>query len=123
MTGQSDTPYLDALRAYAERKPGRFHVPGHKGGLGADPGLVDAIGEGALQLDIPALTYGIDVGEEPTPFVAAQRLAAEAWGASRTWWLVNGASQGNHVALLALGHSGQRWSRSATRTRARSTRS
>ena len=107
MAGQSDTPYLDALRAYAERKPGRFHVPGHKGGLGADRGLVEAIGASALELDVPALTYGVDVGEEPTPFVAAQRLAAEAWGASRTWWLVNGASQGNHVALLALGHSGQ----------------
>jgi arginine decarboxylase len=36
----------------------------------------------------------------------AQRLAAEAWGARRTWWLVNGASQGNHVALLTLGHRG-----------------
>ena len=60
----------------------------------------------ALELDIPALTYGVDVGEEPTPFAAAQQLAAEAWGASRTWWLVNGASQGNHVALLALGHQG-----------------
>ena len=106
MAGQSDTPYLDALRAYAERRPGRFHVPGHKGGIGADPGLVEAIGERVLALDIPALTYGIDVGEEPTPFGAAQALAAEAWGASRTWWLVNGASQGNHVALLALGHSG-----------------
>jgi arginine decarboxylase len=106
VAGQSDTPYLDALRAYAERKPGRFHVPGHKGGPGADPGLVEAIGERALELDVPALTYGVDVGEDPTPFVAAQRLAAEAWGASRTWWLVNGASQGNHVALLALGHRG-----------------
>src|SRR5215210_3270809 len=105
---QSDTPYLDALRAYAERRPGRFHVPGHKGGLGADRGLVDAIGERVLELDVPALTHGVDVGEEPTPFRAAQALAAEAWGASRTWWLVNGASQGNHVALLALGHSGHR---------------
>jgi lysine decarboxylase len=108
VAGQSDTPYLDALRAYAERKPGRFHVPGHKGGIGADPGLAEALGERALELDIPALTHGIDVGEEPTPFEHGQRLAAEAWGATRTWWLVNGASQGNHVALLALGHSGPR---------------
>ena len=106
MARQSDTPYLDALRAYAARNPGRLHVPGHKGGPGADPALVGAIGEGALALDIPALTYGVDVGDEPTPFVAAQRLAAEACGASRTWWLVNGASRGNHVALLALGHQG-----------------
>jgi len=108
LPGQSDTPYLDALRAYAARKPGRFHVPGHKGGPGADPGLVEAFGERVFALDIPALTYGIDVGEEPTPFREAQSLAAEAWGARRTWWLVNGASQGNHVALMALAHRGHR---------------
>ena len=108
MAGQPDTPYLDALRAYAARKPGRFHVPGHKGGPGADPALRKLFGDRVLELDIPALTYGIDVGEEPTPFLEAQRLAAEAWGARRTWWLVNGASQGNHVALLTLGHRGQR---------------
>ena len=106
MAEQPDTPYLDALRAYAEREPGRFHVPGHKGGRGADPGLVEAFGERVLALDIPALTHGIDVGEEPTPFTEAQRLASEAWGARRTWWLVNGASQGNHAALLTLGHRG-----------------
>ncbi len=105
MAGQQDTPYLDALRAYAGRNPGRFHVPGHKGGAGADPGLVEAFGERVLALDIPAFTHGIDMGEEPTPFQEAQRLAAEAWGARRTWWLVNGASQGNHVALLTLAHS------------------
>jgi arginine decarboxylase len=108
LPGQPDTPYLDALRAYAARNPGRFHVPGHKGGPGADPGLVEAFGERVFALDIPALTYGIDVGDEPTPFVEAQSLAAEAWGARRTWWLVNGASQGNHVALLTLGHRAQR---------------
>jgi arginine decarboxylase len=107
LAGQPDTPYLDALRAYAARKPGRFHVPGHKGGPGADPALRELFGDRVLELDIPALTYGIDVGEEPTPFLEAQRLAAEAWGARRTWWLVNGASQGNHVALLTLGHRGQ----------------
>jgi arginine decarboxylase len=105
---QSETPYLDAIRAYAARSPGRLHVPGHKGGPGADPGLIEAIGPSALALDIPALVWGIDVGEEPTPFEEAQRLAAEAWGARRTWWLVNGASQGNHAVLLTLAHRGDR---------------
>jgi arginine decarboxylase len=81
-------------------------VPGHKGGAGADSRLVEAIGEGALALDIPALMWGIDVGVDPTPFDEAQRLAAEAWGARRTWFLVNGASQGNHVALMTLAHGG-----------------
>jgi lysine decarboxylase len=81
-------------------------VPGHKGGPGADPELREAIGEKALALDIPSLIEGIDIGPEPTPFQQAQQLAAEAWGARRAWFLLNGASQGNHVACLALVHLG-----------------
>ena len=107
MTGrQEQTPYLDALCEYARRKPARLHVPGHKGGPGADPGMLEAFGERALSMDIPALTYGVDVGIEPTPFEQAQRLAAEAWGAKRAWFLINGASQGNLSAGLALAHRG-----------------
>jgi arginine decarboxylase len=103
---QNQTPYVDALVEYARRSPARLHVPGHKGGQGADPGLIEAIGEQALRMDIPALTYGIDVGVDPTPFELAQRLAAEAWGARRAWFLINGASQGNLAAGLALAHRG-----------------
>jgi arginine decarboxylase len=107
---QASTPYLDALVAYADREPGRFHVPGHKGGRGADPGLRAAIGDAFLRLDIPAGIEGIDVGPEPaaTPFQQAQRLAAEAWGAKRSWFLVNGGSGGNHAICLALAHTGER---------------
>ncbi|HEY2180379.1 MAG TPA: aminotransferase class V-fold PLP-dependent enzyme [Solirubrobacteraceae bacterium] len=104
--GQERAPYLEALIEYAAREPARLHVPGHKGGPGADPQLLEAIGERALSLDIPALTYGIDIGAEPTPFEQAQRLAAAAWGARRAWFLVNGASQGNLAAGLALAHHG-----------------
>jgi arginine decarboxylase len=68
--------------------------------------LRDALGDAALSLDIPALIEGIDTGPEPTPWQQAQQLAAEAWGARRAWFLLNGASQGNHVACLALVHLG-----------------
>jgi len=103
---QREAPYLDALVEYAERGPARLHVPGHKGGQGADEGLLRAIGERAVSLDIPALTYGIDLGAHPTPFERAQRLAADAWGARRAWFLINGASQGNLAVGLALAHRG-----------------
>ncbi|MHB8531111.1 MAG: aminotransferase class I/II-fold pyridoxal phosphate-dependent enzyme [Solirubrobacteraceae bacterium] len=104
---QRRAPYLEALTEYADRNPARLHVPGHKGGPGADPGLMGAIGERALAMDVPALTHGIDVGVEETPFEQAQRLAAAAWGAKRAWFLVNGASQGNLSAGLALAHRGE----------------
>src|SRR3954468_574546 len=104
---QHSAPYLDALIAYAARNPARLHVPGHKGGPGADPQFFDALGQSALALDIPSLTWGIDIGPEPTPFAESQRLAAEAWGASRCWFLINGASQGNLVAGMALAHIGR----------------
>ncbi len=103
---QDQTPYLDAILAYAQRGPGRFHVPGHKGGFGADPAAIEAFGREAFDRDIPAGIEGIDVGED-SPFEQAQRLAAGAWGAKRSWFLVNGASQGNHAACLALRHAGR----------------
>jgi len=105
--GQHEAPYLDALRDYAARQPARLHVPGHKGGPGADPGLIEIVGIDALRHDIPALTWGIDVGVSPTPFEQAQLLAAGAWGAQRTWFLVNGASQGNVAAAMTVAHYGQ----------------
>src|SRR3954452_9479760 len=104
---QHRAPYLDALIEYAAREPARLHVPGHKGGPGADPQLCDALGLPALALDVPSLTWGIDIGPEPTPFQRAQSLAAEAWGARRAWFLINGASQGNLVAGMALAHAGR----------------
>jgi lysine decarboxylase len=106
--GQAATPYVDAMLAYAERDPGRFQVPGHKGGIGADPAMLELVGEPGLRNDIPSVTEGVDVGPEPTPFQQAQQLAAEAWGAGRTWFLGNGASQGNHAACIALAHGGDR---------------
>ena len=61
MADQTEAPYLDAVVAYVERNPGRFHIPGHKG-TGADPGLIEALGEAAILLDFPPGIEGIDIG-------------------------------------------------------------
>ncbi len=105
---QPSAPYLEAVTAYGFRGSTRFHVPGHKGGEGADPGLQSALGPRALLLDVPQDIEGIDVGPSPTPYERAEELAAEAYGAARTWFLTNGASQGNHALCLALAGPGQR---------------
>jgi arginine decarboxylase len=99
---QPTAPYLDAVVAYGFRGSTRFHVPGHKAGTGADLGVRTAIGWQTLKLDIPQDIHGVDLGPEPTPFQRAEELAAEAYGAARSWFLTNGASQGNHALCLAL---------------------
>src|ERR687896_1112281 len=105
---QPTAPYLDAVVAYAFRGPARYHVPGHKGGPGADPGLRKAIGVDGLAADVPQDIHGIDLGPSPTPYERAERLAADAFGAARSWFLTNGATQGNHGLCLALAPLGAR---------------
>jgi arginine/lysine/ornithine decarboxylase len=105
MLDHDQTPYVDALLEFAQSDPGRFNVPGHQGGIGADDSLHLLAGQTGLTDDIPALLEGIDVGEN-NPFQQAQQLAADAWGAERTWFLVNGASQGNQVMCMAVAHMG-----------------
>lgn len=103
---QAETPLVDALRSYIEREPVRLHTPGHKGSPSGTGPLVETLGPRALRMDVPLLTVGMDAGPHPSPLRRAEALAARAWGARRTWFLANGASEGNHVACLALAQRG-----------------
>ena len=78
---QPSAPYMEAVVAYATRGSTRFHVPGHKGGAGADPGLRAALGWAALTADIPQDIEGIDLG--PGADALPARRAAGRRGARR----------------------------------------
>lgn len=98
---QDRSPYADALVAFAARGRARFTTPGHDGDAQAHPLLAQVLGEQALVLDVQPAVEGIDHGPG-NALDESLRLAAEAWGASRTWFLANGSSQGNLTACLAL---------------------
>ena len=119
---QPTAPYLDAVVSYAFRGPARYHVPGHKGGPGADPGLRKAIGVDALAMDIPQDIHG-DRSRPVADGVRARRAA-------RRRRLRRGAhvlphqrrDPGQPCAVPGAGAAGRaRSSRSATRTRRSST--
>lgn len=92
------TPLWDALRRHAIGNVG-FHTPGHNRGVGL-PTTLKAWSETA-RVDLSELE-GLDCLQDPTGVIAeAQALAAEAWGAERTWFLVNGSTAGIEAMLLA----------------------
>lgn len=98
---QASAPYTEALLAHMRRDPLMFMVPGHAAtptGLSQD--LAALVGERAVRLDIPVLVDGIDSGPD-SPYVHSTELAAQAWDARRTWFLANGSSQGNRMAVIA----------------------
>lgn len=97
-----ETPYADALERHAARGALPLMVPGHGGdGLGLSARLADFLGSRPLELDVPMLLDDIDLGED-APLSRSLDLAADAWGARRTWFLTGGASQANRVAALAV---------------------
>jgi arginine decarboxylase len=85
----------------------RVHVPGHMADPSRNPLIAEWFGDRVLQLDVPPLIEGVDITPDPTPLVQAQTLAAEAWGAAQTWFLTNGASQANHLAVMVARQLGQ----------------
>ncbi|MER7734037.1 amino acid decarboxylase [Streptomyces erythrochromogenes] len=102
---QWGAPYAEAVLRHAGRDWLRLNVPGHAATPGSD--LAGFFGARITALDFPPLLDGIDLGPD-TPLDRALELAAEAWGARRTWFLTNGASQGNQIASMvapALGRT------------------
>lgn len=104
---QADTPYADALRDYHQAGWLRLGVPGHRGNVEGAPGVAADFGASTVSLDISPMIDGIDKGPSPTPLEQSLALAAEAWGARRTWFLTNGSSQGNLAICLALRQLGR----------------
>ncbi len=107
MLNQDQTPYADAVKAYAARDIEHLNTPGHQVALDAHPGLTEFFGVKILDLDVQPFVDGIDYGTYPTPLDESLELAAQAWGARKTWFLTNGASQGNMMATLAIRNRGE----------------
>lgn len=98
---QRRAPLWEALAAYRNRRPARFHVPGHKGGTGLDPEAAPWLA-GVCEVDVTELA-GLDDLHKPEGVIAeAEELAAACFGAERTRFLVGGSTAGNLAFILAV---------------------
>lgn len=105
---QSSTPLVAALRCYGEEGLTPFHTPGHKQGKGTAQHLHDLIGAPMLSDDLTEVE-GLDDLHEPSGAIReAQGLAAELFGAERTFFLVNGGLAGFYAMLTAAARPGEK---------------
>jgi arginine decarboxylase len=105
---QVETPLLDALRLCANQPHAAFYTPGHKRGVGIAPSLAELLGTAVFRADLTELAE-LDALFAPDGVIrSAQELAAAAFGAEQTWFLVNGSTSGIIAAILATCGTGDK---------------
>ncbi|GLK84678.1 Orn/Lys/Arg decarboxylase N-terminal domain-containing protein [Ancylobacter defluvii] len=102
------TPFFGALVDYAEEGNQLWTCPGHNGGVFYSRSpigrvFMEHLGEAVFRddLDNSVLDLG-DLLTHEGPALAAQKEAAKIFGAEKTYFVLNGTSTSNKVALAAL---------------------
>ncbi|MCC5650842.1 aminotransferase class I/II-fold pyridoxal phosphate-dependent enzyme [Nostoc sp. XA013] len=108
MLNQNQTPLLDALKANIARPHAPFYTPGHKQGEGISQPLADLLGKAVFRADLTELADLDNLFAPQGVIQEAQQLAAKAFGASQTWFLVNGSTCGIEAAILATCGTGDK---------------
>lgn len=96
LPGHDRAPLIEALRAYATTGTVPFSTPGHKLGAGLDRDLSSLLGSQFCAADV-----WLNTADHDRSVRLAEELAAQTWGAERSFFLVNGSSSGNQAFLLA----------------------
>jgi len=102
------TPFYDQLKHYVLMAKDAWHTPGHSSGdsLRDSPWVSDFyefIGEHLFRADLSVSVPMLDSLMEPTGVIAeAQKIAAKAFGARRTFFATNGTSTANKVIFQTL---------------------
>jgi arginine/lysine/ornithine decarboxylase len=103
---QYRTPLFDALVGLAESRKVSFHTPGHKSGKGISTRFRKFVGPKIFTIDLTTLDE-VDCLQRPVGVIKeAQELAAEAYGADHSFFLVNGTTAGNHAMILSTASPG-----------------
>ncbi|MGH7738408.1 MAG: aminotransferase class I/II-fold pyridoxal phosphate-dependent enzyme [Candidatus Tyrphobacter sp.] len=105
---QTKTPYFQALLDYVDAGVIPFHTPGHMQGIGMEPSFREFVGDNVCAIDLTPMP-GLDDLLQPTQAVKeAQELAADAYGADRTFFLINGSTSGNQCMMMAAVNPGEK---------------
>jgi arginine decarboxylase len=102
------TPFFDALRSYSQKPTGVFHAMPISRGKSIDKSrwikdMGAFYGTNIFLAETSATSGGLDSLLEPHgPLERAQKRAARAYGARRTYFVTNGTSTANKIVVQAL---------------------
>ncbi|MBR2526760.1 aminotransferase class I/II-fold pyridoxal phosphate-dependent enzyme [bacterium] len=106
---KTEAPIVEALQNAYDKPSFQFHIPGHTRGGGVYKAFKNLIGSKALKVDTTDEFDNLGTLTPPTGAIAkAQELAAEAFGASRTFFLLNGSTIGNLALAMGITKKGQK---------------
>jgi arginine decarboxylase len=105
---RAKTPFYDQLKNYVLMAKDQWHTPGHSSGesLRGSPWVndfYDFMGEHVFDADLSVSVPMLDSLMDPKGVIAeAQHMAAQAFGARRTFFATNGTSTANKVIFQTL---------------------
>ncbi len=102
-------PIVEALKNAYDNPTYQFHIPGHTKGNAVYKEFKKLIGEKALSIDTTDEFDNLGTLHPATgPIAEAQELAAKAFGAKKTFFLLNGSTAGNLAIGMSLTKKGQK---------------
>lgn len=106
---QISAPIVKALQIASKNPTYQFHIPGHTKGQGVYPELKKLVGKKTFLVDTTDEFDNLGTLNPPTgPIKEAEELAAVAFGAKRTLFLLNGSTVGNLAIAMGLTKKGQK---------------
>ena len=106
---KTHAPIVEALKKAYENPTYQFHIPGHTKGNGTLTEFKQLIGKKALAVDTTDEFDNLGTLHPATgPIKEAQELAAKAFGAKKTFFLLNGSTAGNLALAMGLTKQGQK---------------
>ncbi len=103
---QSRTPYFQALLDYVDAGVIPFHTPGHQQGNGLERGFREFIGDNFASIDLTPMPGLDDLLQPVDSLLEALELAAQAYGADRSYFLINGSTSGNQCMMMTAANPG-----------------
>ncbi len=104
---QSRAPLYEAMKAHKLDRVVPFDVPGHKGGRG-NRILTEFLGADCLKNDVNSMKPLDNLCHPVSVIKEAQELAADAFGAANSFFIVNGATGAVQAMVMSVCKAGEK---------------